>query len=131
MSNWRLNVANKYSHLLTVMAVLFFIFPLMENIKTEISILSFVFIVVILFAFRALKISNKIFYGFLLFVMVVFISDSLLWQHVDHSVRRIIWTITLIIYSLTLLVSVIAMIRSIFSSQKVTADIITHNRRLR
>ena len=124
MSNWRLNVTNKYSHLLMVMAVLFLIFPFMEDIKTEISILSFVFIIVIIFALRALKISQKIFYSFIFFVFAASVTDFLLWQYADPFIRKIILTTTLIIYSFILLLSAVTMLRSIFSSQKVTADIV-------
>ncbi len=111
-------------NLLLVLISLFFLFPFIENIKTEISLVSFIFFGVIVATFRTIKVQRKIIIWFWIFSINAFILDVALWLYSPGIVRHIILTASLLTYSGFLVFSLVLMIREIFIDDKVTSDTI-------
>lgn len=103
---------------------LFFLFPFIENMKTEISLVTLVFFVVVLATFKTIKVDPRISKWFWVFGINAFILDLLLWLYSPGIVRHVVITIFLLTYSGFLLFSLILMIRDIFADDKVTPDTI-------
>jgi len=120
----RINKSSRHRNLLLVLISLFFLFPFIENIKTEISLVSLVFFAVILATFKTIKVDPKVSKWFWVFGINAFIMDLVLWMHSPGIIRHVVLTIFLLTYSGFLLFSLILMIREIFTDDKVTSDTI-------
>jgi hypothetical protein len=116
--------SNKHRNLLLVLVSLFFVFPFIENMKTEISLVTLVFFAVVLATFKTIKVDPRISKWFWVFGINAFILDVVLWLYAPGIVRHVVITIFLLTYSGFLLFSLILMIQDIFADDKVTPDTI-------
>ena len=119
---FHLRLRSRYSHLITVLVLVFLLFPFMENGKTEISLISVVCFFVVMFSLRALSTDLSIIKKFTLFGIAAFMLDIVFLEMGNYNLKHSAFVISLCLYIIFLVCAIIEMIKAIFSSSKVTDE---------
>ena len=120
----RIDFKNKYSHLLFVLLLVFLAFPFLEDIKSEISLISLVCFLVVMFSLRALKMETRFFAFFIAFGVIAMFFDVLFWYQGNFVLKKAGLMVSLVLYVIFLVSAMVFMIKRIFSSATVTGDTI-------
>src|SRR3990167_6819658 len=90
---------NQYTHLLITQIAAFLVFPFIETVHTELSLISLIFFVVIFFSLKTLETASKISHRFWMFALGAFSLDVLLWLYAPKEVKKSILVISLLLYA--------------------------------
>lgn len=121
---WKKIILNKYSHLLSLLIILFILSPYLEGTVKKLTIFTFIFLLAILLTLRTLPLSRKTISIAASLAAVSFLLDFIINIGTVTLFEQDLLLINIIIYSVFLSYATILLARRIFSIKKVTADTI-------
>ncbi len=122
--NWRIHADNKYSHLLALLIIIFFISPYTEASTTKVPLIHCFFLIALIFTLRALELSRRTF-AICAAIGLAALSCELIDKLIFVTDLRLMFDlITVVIYTLFMTTAIVVMIHKMFSTTKVTGDTI-------
>ena len=124
MASFLPKFTSKYSHLIMILFLVFLLFPFMEDVKSEVSLISIACFLVVTFSLRALQVSMTVIKSIVIFGLAAIALDIILLEQGSYVLKHIAFAISLILYIIFLMGAIYQMVRAIFSSTKVTNETI-------
>jgi len=115
---------NRYIHLLIILLIFFLLFPFVHNIKAEFAIIATLFFLAIIFTLRAIELKKSTYIACAAMGGVGLIVGFSAFFTVDSNLKQVLIAFSLGIYALFMIISIIFMIQKMFSTTKVTGDVI-------
>lgn len=115
---------NRYIHLLVILVVFILSFPFVRNIKTEFALIATLFFLAIVFTLRAIELKRPTYIACAAMGGVGLVVGFFAFFAADPGLKQALTALSLGIYALFMIVSIIFMIQKMFSTTKVTGDII-------
>ena len=115
---------NRYIHLLIILFVFFLSFPFVQNIKTEFSLIAALFFLAIVFTLRAIELKRATYMACAAMGGVGLIVGFSAFFTSSVDLKQVLIALSLSIYALFMVISIIFMIQKMFSTTRVTGDVI-------
>jgi len=120
----RLGRENRYIHLLILLVVFFLAFPFVQNIKTEFALIATLFFLAIVFTLRAIELKRPIYIACVTMGGVGLVIGFSSFFATVPDLKQILFASSLGMYALFMSISIVFMIQKMFSTTKVTGDVI-------
>lgn len=115
---------NRYIHLLVILLVFFLSFPFVKNIRTEFAVIATLFFLAIVFTLRAIELERSTYIACFAMGGAGLAVGFAAFFGVDAGIRQALIALSLGIYALFMIVSIVFMVQKMFSTTKVTGDVI-------
>lgn len=115
---------NRYIHLLIMLLVFFLFLPFVHNIKAEFALIATLFFLAIVFTLRAIELKRSIYVACAAMGGVGLVVGFSAFFSADSGLKQILTVLSLGVYALFMIISIIFMIQKMFSTTKVTGDVI-------
>jgi hypothetical protein len=124
--NWKLKIKDAYVHLLMILILSFLVWPFVQHYNNTFGIpmLSFVFLLGIVFPLRTLNLRRSIFLPVVFFGIVCYLCELAVGVFEIEGIKENFKFIAMAFYGLFLLLSVVLMVHKMFSADEITSDMI-------
>lgn len=115
---------NRYIHLLIILIVFILLFPFVRNIKAEFAFIATLFFLAIAFTLRAIELKRPTYISCAAMGGVGLIIGFSAFFTAESDLKQALIASSLSIYALFMIIAIIFMIQKMFSTTKVTGDVI-------
>jgi hypothetical protein len=120
----RVGKENRYIHLLVMLVAFFLFFPFVRNIKAEFALIATLFFLAIVLTLRAIELKRSIYILCAAMGGVGLVVGFFAFFSPLKDLKQALIALSLSIYALFMIISIILMIQKMFSTTKVTGDVI-------
>ena len=115
---------NRYIHLLVILLIFFLCFPFVRNIKGEFALIATLFFLAIAFTLRAIELKRSTYIMCAAMGGVGLAIGFSSFFTADPGLKQTLIALSLGTYALFMIISIVFMIKKMFSTTKVTGDVI-------